>query len=179
MDSFEFNKIAGGVLAAALLLFGGRTLAEIAWHEPKAAKPGYELAVAKTTSGGGAAAAAFDAKAVVAAIAKGNADAGQDVFKQCANCHTPGKGGEQKTGPNLWGIVNRKVAEVGGFGYSDALKGKGGAWSWESLATFLYNPRAAVPNNKMAFAGVKDPGDLADLLAFLRRQADSPAALPQ
>lgn len=178
MDSFELNKIAGAVLSAALLIFGGKTFAEIAWHEPKAAKPGFQLAVT-TTSAGGAAAAAFDPSKVIAAIGKANADAGQDLFKQCVACHTPNKGGENKVGPNLWGIVNRKVGEVAGFNYSDALKGKGGNWTWEALASYLHNPRAAIPGNKMAYAGLRDDNDLADMLAYLRKQADAPAALPQ
>lgn len=178
MDSFELNKIAGAVLGAALLIFGGKTFAEIAWHEPKMAKPGYQLAVT-TTSAGGAAAAAFDPSKVIAAIGKANADAGQDLFKQCTACHTPNKGGENKVGPNLWGVINRKVAEVAGFNYSDALKAKGGTWTWETLAAYLHNPRVAVPGNKMAYAGLRDDNDLADMLAYLRKQADAPAALPQ
>ena len=59
------------------------------------------------------------------------------------------------------------------------MKGKGGTWGWEQLATYLYDPRAAIPGNKMAFAGVKDAADLADILAYLRKLADAPSELPK
>ncbi len=82
-------------------------------------------------------------------------------------------------GLNLYGIVNRKIGQHAGFNYSDALKAKGGEWTWEALAAYINNPRAAVPGNKMAFAGVTDDADLADMLAYLRTLADSPAEAPK
>jgi cytochrome c len=68
---------------------------------------------------------------------------------------------------------------VEGFPYSEAMKKHGGNWGWKDLATYLHDPKAAVPGNKMAFPGVKDTRDLADLLAYLDKLSDNPAPLPQ
>ena len=116
---------------------------------------------------------------MLAAVAKGNVEAGQAVFKKCAACHTPDKGSKNGVGPNLWGIVSRAVGNVDGFGYSTVIKGKGGNWTWPNLAGYLYDPKGYAPDNKMQFVGIKDAGDLADLLAYLRTLADSPAELPK
>jgi cytochrome c len=182
MDAFELNKIAGAVLTALLVVFGGKTMLDIVYKEHKPEKAGWALPIteAPTSSGGGATqAAAFDPANVLALLPKASADAGQDVFKRCLQCHTPDKGGRNLVGPNLWGIVGRKVGEVGGFPYSDAMKTKGGDWDWSHLAAYLHDPKAAIPGNKMAFPGIKDDAELADLLIYVRKLADAPAALPK
>jgi cytochrome c len=183
MNSFEMNKIAGGALAAALLIFGSKTLAEIAWHEPKAAKAGHVLPVTAAAAGGaGAAASAFDFKAIegdLKKVAASNVEAGKDVFKKCAACHTPNKGGENKVGPNLYGVMGRKLGAHAGFAYSDAVKAKGGDWTYETFAKYIWDPRGAIPGNKMAFAGIQDKQDMVDLMAYMRTLDDSPKPLPQ
>ncbi len=180
MDTWELNKIAGAVLAALLLIFGTATFVEIQMSQ-KPVKPGYELPVQTTTAEAGApaAAAGVDFGAISGLLQKASADNGQAAFKRCATCHTPDKGGKNATGPNLWGIVNRPKASHEGYNYSAALKSKGGEWTYENLANFIHNPRNYAPGNKMAFAGIKDNAELADLLAYLRSLSDNPAPLPQ
>ncbi|MGE4129718.1 MAG: cytochrome c family protein [Hyphomicrobiaceae bacterium] len=172
MDSFEFTKIAAAVLTAMLFAFGLKTAVEIgtSGHGGGHEAAGYTLPVKEGGGGHTAAAAApaaFDAAKVVAAAASASADAGVGVFKKCASCHTTESGGANKTGPNLHGIVGRGVASVAGFGYSDAMKAKGGAWTPEALAAFLHDPKGVVKGTKMSFGGVADEGDLAGLLAYL------------
>ena len=179
MDAFEVNKTAGAVLAALLVIFGSKTALDIAYHEHKPVKPGWALPVEAPTTQAKGPVAPFDASQVLALLAKANADAGQDSFKKCLSCHTPQKGGRNGTGPNLWGIVGRKVASHEGFPYSEAMKSKGGEWTWESLATYLHDPKGAIPNNKMAFPGIRDNAELADVLAYMRKLSDTPAPLPQ
>jgi cytochrome c len=116
---------------------------------------------------------------VLPQISKASADNGKDTFKRCLQCHTPEKGGPNRVGPNLYGIVGRPRASHAGFPYSDAMKNHPGNWTFEELAKYLHDPKGDIPGNKMAFAGIKDNGELADVLAYLRTLADSPAALPQ
>ncbi|MBO0764067.1 MAG: cytochrome c family protein [Hyphomicrobiaceae bacterium] len=180
MDGFEFNKIAGAVLSAMLVMTAGSTALDIALSRHGHEKPGWELPVteAKHTPAGQAE-PAFNAAAILSLLPKANADAGADTFKKCMACHTPNKGDRNLVGPNLWGIVGRKVATAPGFAYSEAMKSHGGEWSWDRLAKYLHKPADEVPGNKMLFPGVADNTDLADLLAYLRKLSDNPAALPK
>ena len=89
------------------------------------------------------------------------------------------KDGKPGQGPNLWGVLGRDLGTSATFPkYSAALKGKGGNWAFDNLAVYLNDPKGAIPGNQMAFVGVKDNAELADLLAYLRTLSDSPLALP-
>ncbi|MGE3711914.1 MAG: cytochrome c family protein, partial [Hyphomicrobiaceae bacterium] len=136
MDSWEFNKIAGAVLAALLLAFGSGTLADIitgAGHGGGGShgKPGYELPVTAAPSGAATPAAPkFNPADVVALLKGASPDSGKDIFRQCQSCHSSEKGDERKLqGPNLYGIVGRDRASHAGFNYSSALKTHPGKWT--------------------------------------------------
>lgn len=186
MDGNEFNKIAAGVLTALLFMFGVPEFFNMlrGGHggDHGHATAGYTLPMPKVgdgKAGGAPAADAFSFAKVAAALPKASADAGKEVFKACTQCHTPEKGGAQKLGPNLWGIVGRDVGKFAAFtNYSPALAGKGGKWDWPALTAYLHDPRGAVPGNRMSYAGVKDVAELADLLAYLNTLGDAPVALP-
>ena len=178
-NSDTFNSVAMAVLSAALFAFGGKTMLDIASREHAPEKPGYALPVSKGEGGTATASTeAFSFAKVAELLPKANAEAGADTFKKCAACHTDASGAPNKVGPNLWSVIGRPVAQSAGFAYSDAMKAKGGNWSWDTLAAYLHDPRGAVPGNKMAFAGIADDTDLADLLVYLRKQSDKPADLP-
>lgn len=182
MDSWTINKVAGALLSALLVIFGSATIIDIWKSGHKSKTAGYTLPVAAASSAGSAAAAVDNSMSmpkVAELMSKASADAGQAAFKKCLSCHTPDKGGKNGTGPNLWNIVGRKVAATDGFNYSNALKGKGGEWTWDALVPYIVAPAAAIPGNKMAFAGVKDATELAELMVYLRSLADSPAAMPK
>jgi cytochrome c len=180
MDAFEINKIAGATLTALLVIFGSKTTLDIVYKEHKPEKPGWNLPITEAPpSNTGAPVVAFDPAKVVELLPKASAEGGQDVFKRCLQCHTPDKGGRNLVGPNLWGVIGRKVAEAPGFPYSDAMKTKGGEWTWAELVKYLHDPKAAIPGNKMAFPGIKDNAELADLLVYMRKFADAPPALPK
>jgi cytochrome c len=181
MDAFEFNKIAGAVLAALLLIFGGRTFFEIAEGHHKLEKAVYTLPMPKEggAAAPGTAAPTFEFAKVAELLPKASVENGQDAFRKCTACHTADKGGPNRVGPNLFGIVGRDVGKHEGFAFSSAMSSHGGKWTFEDLAKYLHDPREAVPGNKMAFAGVKDNAELADLLAYLRTLSDNPQPLPQ
>lgn len=94
---------------------------------------------------------------------------GEKVFAQCKACHENEKG-VNKIGPTLKGVVGRKVASVEGFKYSAAmteLGATGAVWDEATLTKYLPNPKAMVPGTKMAFAGLKKPEDVANIIAYL------------
>ncbi len=179
-------KIATAVLCALLLIFGTRTAIEIAAEHPEAELAGYNLpapaaappAANEPAPGGAAAPAAFSFAKVAELLPNANAENGAGIFKKCTACHSAEKGGATQVGPNLWGVVGRKIANMEGFDYSDALKGKGGEWTFENLATFVHNPKAFAPGTKMIFPGIGDAAQLSDLVSYLRTLADTPAPLP-
>jgi cytochrome c len=188
MDHFEFTKIAGAVLAALLLIFATRTIINInVGTTPE--KPGFTLPAAspegaKTADASGAAAPAKEtpedaAKKVMALLPKASADNGKTIFKKCHACHVAEKGKKPTVGPNLWDVVNRPKASYPGFAYSDAMKAKGGDWSFEELAKFIHKPSEYVPGTKMAFAGLPTANDEADVIAYLATLADTPVPLPK
>jgi cytochrome c len=116
-------------------------------------------------------------------MAQANPDAGKVIFAKCAVCHTGGKGEPNKVGPNLWGIVGAKTGRhIADFKYSNAMQKRaadGGNWDYEQLYRYLYAPGLYVVGTKMAFAGIKDDKDRANLIAFLRTLADQPLPLPK
>lgn len=118
------------------------------------------------------------AEPVLGLIAAADAEKGGKIAKACAACHSFEKGGAVKQGPALWGIVNHAKGTASGFDYSEGLKAKGGDWDMASLNQFLKKPKKFVEGTKMNFAGVAKVQDRADLIAWMRQQADSPAADP-
>lgn len=187
MDSFELSKIAGAVLAALLLIFVPKTAIDIWRSGHHETKPGFTLPVATEQAAAppagetaaGAPTGAFDSAAVVKMIAAAKPEGGQATFKKCLACHSADAASGSKLGPNLWGVVSRQKGAREDFkAYSEALKAKGGAWTYEDLAGFIHNPKGWLPGTKMIFPGVADPAELADLLAYMRTLADSPSPLP-
>lgn len=176
--NIELNKIAGGVLGTCLFAMGLGAVSNMIYTPHKPAKPGYDLPVGEA-SAKPAAAAAAPAAPLSQLMAKADAAKGQDAFKACAACHTADKGGANKVGPHLYGVVARAKGSVAGFGYSDAMKAKGGDWSFQALDAFIANPKADVPGTKMAYGGEKDAEKRANILAYLRTLSDNPAPLPQ
>jgi cytochrome c len=109
--------------------------------------------------------------ASVAVAQDASVEEGAEVFKKCRACHDVGPGAKNKVGPPLNGILGRKAGTIDGFAYSDANKAsgaKGLTWTEDVLFKYLENPLTFMPGTKMAFAGLKDPQDRKDLIAYLK-----------
>ncbi len=183
MDSFEFNKIAGAVLGAALFVLVVSTLSDALFANHPPEEPVY-LASLMADDASAPGPGDGDAKIETVAMLLHSADAakGEKVAKKCAACHTFENGGADKQGPNLWDIVNRKIGGVDGFKYSADLAALADAdkvWDYDSLDVFLRKPKEFAKGTKMAFGGISKVGDRADLVAYLRSLSDSPAPLPE
>ena len=179
MKYYRFNQIAMAVLGALLLFFGARTIINIAYEEHEPEKPGYEVSGTEEHPGGGEAkpAAASD---LATLLAGRGPDARRRVAKKCAICHNFDKGGPNLIGPNLYGVLGRKIASHEGYEYSDALKAKGGDWDYEKINHMIENPNAFAPGTKMAlFPGLPDAKQRADVIVFLRTKNDNPPPLPE
>jgi cytochrome c len=118
----------------------------------------------------GAAFAVMVGFATQASAQSGDAAKGQRVFnQQCRACHTLEKDGAQTVGPNLHGVFGRKAGTAAGFEFSDAMKTSGIVWDEATMAEYNRNPKAKVPGTKMVFNGVRNAGQLADLVAYLKQ----------
>lgn len=179
--SFEFNKMAGAVLGTALMVFGLSGLSGLVYQTTIPEKPGFLIEVADTGTGNGEAggAEAPPAETLGALLAKADITKGQAVAKNCASCHDFTKGGPNKQGPELWGIVGRNHASAEGFTYSDAMAAlKAEPWTYERLDAFIKSPKTAVEGTKMTFGGIKKDQDRANLLAYLASLSDAPVPFP-
>ena len=100
------------------------------------------------------------------AYATGDPEAGKQVFKQCALCHTT-EAGKNKIGPSLFGVIGREAGSLPNYNYSDAMKNFKQKWTPELLHTYLEDPRKLVPGTKMIFPGLKKPEDRDNVIAYL------------
>lgn len=179
MDSFEFNKIAASFLVALLVAMIGSILSEHMVHPIKLEKPVLIVEGAEVTPKvGGKPAEEETLKPITPLLASASVERGQAIAKKCTQCHTFEKGGPNRTGPNLWGIIGAKVAHAADFAYSSGFKDKGGTWDYEKLNILLHKPRAFVAATKMSFVGLKNDQERADVIAYLNTLSDSPTPLP-
>ena len=179
MDSFEWNKIIGAVLGTAIFIFVVRVAAEAIYEPEKPAKPGYVVEGVVENAGGGTAAPVEEALPDWGTVlAKADVAAGKAVSAKCEACHDLSSAKTTKIGPELYGVVDRPRASIAGFSYSGAMKAKGGNWTYDELFKFLKSPGAYIPGTKMSFAGDSKTEDRINLIAFLRSNADAPAAIP-
>lgn len=170
MKNLEVNKIAAAILVAGLLALASGKIADFLYNPAQASARGFEIAVAEETTAGGGAPKTEEKIDVVALMATANADNGAAIFKKCGACHGVEKGGAHKVGPNLDGVVGAAKGHHADYAYSAALKSKGGNWSEDDLFHFLKKPGAFVPGTKMTFAGISKPTEIADLVAYLKKQ---------
>lgn len=181
MDSFEWNKIAGGVIASVLVVMGINTFGHSLFPETELEQNAYvvegveEEAVADADGGG----AEEQGPSLAVLLNAANPADGEKLFRRCAACHSAESGDGHRTGPNLYNTVGHEVGGHAGFNYSAALKDFPGTWTFENLDKYLADPKAFIPGNKMAFAGMKKAADRAAVIAYLNTKMDNPLPFPE
>ena len=170
----RFNTIAGWVLFAGIVALGSSIVAGETFHGERPEEMGYPIEGVVQEGEGGAEAE----KPIAFYLATADAAAGEQVFKKCTACHNADPGGANALGPGLYGVMGNPVAAHPGFAFTDALKSKGGTWDWETMSAWLASPKKFAPGTKMTFAGISNPQDRANLMAFLNSRDASPLPLP-
>lgn len=167
LDTMTMTKVVGGFCGALLVFLLGSWASSALYgtygHD-------YHQELAYSVIEEGAEEGAVEEEVVQVSFeevyATADAGAGERLFRQCQACHKlePGANG---TGPYLHGIVNRPKAAADGFNYSSTLAEFGGDWTPENLSGFIESPRAYAPGTTMAYNGMRDVEDRANLIAYL------------
>ncbi|TLU72896.1 c-type cytochrome [Lichenicoccus roseus] len=175
MDSTELNKIMAAFLTAGIVFGLGGVLGGKLIHSPRPEHPAFAI-VSALPEGVSAAPREVPIAALLAHAdpAKGQSDAA----KLCGACHSFNKGGATMVGPNLYNVVMAPIAEGDGYDFSAGLKAHHGKWTFDDMSAWLKDPKAYAPGTKMAFAGIANGRQRADVVDYLRTLSDSPQPLP-
>ena len=177
MNAFEINKIIAAIILAVLLFFSVGKLGDFIFYVEKPKEPAYkvEAPAVKVASAQAASSGSIDIKAL---LASGTIVHGQKVFRKCSACHVVTKGGKNKIGPVLYGVLGKQSASVSDYKYSKALIAHGKVWSFAEMNSFLIKPQAHIKGTKMAFAGLRSEKDRASVILFMNSKSDNPLPTP-
>lgn len=176
--SLEVNKAFAAVLTAGIAFMVAGFIGQQVVHPKRLEKAAIAIDVPETS--GAPAAAEPQIDPIAPLLANANVDNGRQVAARlCAACHTFEEGGANKVGPNLYGVVGNHHAHLDNFNYSPAMKGLADKpWDYEALNHFLAGPARTIRGTRMAFAGLRNTEQRADVIAYLRSLAASPQPLP-
>ena len=181
MDSFEINKIVASILLIALLFIGIGKISDLIFHVDKPETAGYKVDVPESgivTQISDETTEEVEEVDIASLLALGDIAHGEKVFKKCSACHVVEKGGANKIGPALYGVLGRKVAAINDYKYSQALTGYGKEWTFEEMNSYLIKPQAYIKGTKMAFAGLRKEKDRASVILYMNSKGDNPKQLP-
>lgn len=167
--SLEVNKAFAAVLTAGIAFMGAGIIGEQVVHPHRLERSAIQIGEAPAAQTAAApAAAAIDP--IVPLLAAANVDNGRAIAgRVCGSCHTFTEGGRSGVGPNLWGVVGAPHGHIAGFNYSNAMKAMADKpWTDEEINKFIAGPARYMPGTRMAYAGMSNTQQRADLIAFLR-----------
>jgi len=180
MKSHFLDKILLSLVIAVGLLVIVNVIGELAIRPqmaPPVLKAKDAVAAKPATPAPEAVKAASQVGDITSLLAAYDPQAGKKAFRKCKSCHTSDKDGKNRVGPNLWNVVGRDKGSMEGFNYSEAMKQKGGTWTFAELDAFLKSPKTFVVGTRMSIKDYKDPLQRAALIGYLRALSESPKAL--
>ncbi|UPY37686.1 c-type cytochrome [Sediminicoccus sp. KRV36] len=179
--SLEVNKAFAAVLTAGIAFMSAGVIGGLVVHPHRLDHAAISIGATPQTAAPAAAAPAAPAlEPIGPLLAAANAENGRALAgRLCASCHSFNEGGRAGVGPNLWGIVNKNHAQMAGFNYSAANRALADKpWDYEALNAFIAAPNRAMAGTRMAYAGLPNTAQRADVIAYLRSLATTPAPLP-
>ena len=173
------NKIIASIILAVILILGINKITDIIFYVDKPEKSAYQIASVSnsTTTETISASSSSESGEIMALLASASIADGEKVFKKCAACHSIAKGGGNKIGPALWGILGRQAGLVSDYKYSKAMTSHGKAWSFEEMDGFLTKPKDWVKGTKMSFMGLKKETERAAVILYMNNNTDNPLPL--
>ena len=174
------NKIIVSIVFAIILVLGINKVTDVIFYVEKPEKSAYQIAsvtTAASTTSVETDSTNSDEENIMALFASTSAAEGAKVFKKCAACHSVKKGGANKIGPALWGVLGRAAGSVPDYKYSKAMAAHGKNWSFEEMNGFLIKPKDWIKGTKMSFAGLKNAKDRAAVILYMNENTNSPLPL--
>tara|TARA_Y100000590_G_scaffold456928_1_gene608490 strand:- start:54 stop:581 length:528 start_codon:yes stop_codon:yes gene_type:complete len=173
------NKIIASIILALILIFGINKISDVIFYVDKPEKSAYQVASVETvaTDSSSEESSSSGSGDIMALLASANVSDGEKVFKKCAACHSVTKGGANKIGPALWGVLGRQAGSVSDYKYSKAMAAHGKIWTFEEMDGFLLKPKDWIKGTKMSFAGLKKENERAAVILYMNKNADSPLPL--
>ena len=173
------NKIIVSIILAVILVLGINKITDVIFHVEKPEQSAYQIASTSTTTTTETTSASSSSGSgeIMALLASASVADGEKVFKKCAACHSIAKGGGNKIGPALWGILGRQAGSVSDYKYSKAMAAHGKTWSFEEINSFLIKPKDWIKGTKMSFVGLKSKNDRVAVILYMNEKTDSPLPL--
>ena len=173
------NKVIASIILAVILVLGINKITDIIFYVEKPEKSAYQVTSTSTTTTTetNSASSSSESGDIMALLASASVADGEKAFKKCAACHTISKGGSNKIGPALWGVLGRQAGSISDYKYSKAMTAYGKSWSFEEMNGFLTKPKEWIKGTKMSFAGLKKETERAAVILYMNNNTDSPLPL--
>ena len=174
------NKIIVSIVFAVILIVGINKIADSIYYVEKPEKSAYQVESVTTVASTATSETNSEnsgTENIMALFASASAADGAKIFSKCKACHSIAKGGGNKIGPALWGVLGRKAGSLSDYKYSKAMSAYGKPWSFEEMDGFLAKPKEWIKGTKMSYAGLKSAKDRASLILYMNENTDSPLPL--
>ena len=170
------NKIIVSIILAVILILAINKIADIMFYVEKPEKSAYQVANVSTatTTETTSTSSSVEPGEIIALFASASVADGKKIFKKCAACHSIAKGGANKIGPALWGVLGRKAGSISDYKYSKAMAAHAKPWSLEEMNGFLIKPKDWIKGTKMSFIGLKKDTDRAAVILYMNQNTDNP-----